>query len=90
PFMCWKPVRGSTSYLKIEWANRALQRLPLPTESSSFVRRNDLSRSGKRPDEQDMVIRNTRELVSALPKINRFGIYELTNQAKAAWQIESL
>ena len=37
-----------------------------------------------------MVIRNTRELVSALPKINRFGIYELTNQAKAAWQIESL
>jgi hypothetical protein len=29
-------------------------------------------------------------LFLALPKVNRFSIYGLTNQAKTDWQIESL
>lgn len=36
------------------------------------------------------LVPSTRGLVSRLPKINRFGIYGLTNQAKADWQFGCL
>lgn len=36
------------------------------------------------------LVPSTRGLVSALPKINRFGIYGLTDQTKADWEIECL
>jgi len=36
------------------------------------------------------LVPSTRGLVSALPKVNRFGIYGLTDQTKAEWEIECL
>lgn len=36
------------------------------------------------------LVPSTRGLVSALPKVNRFGIYGLVDQAKADWEIECL
>lgn len=36
------------------------------------------------------LVPSTRGQVSRLPKINRFGIYGLTNQAKVDWPIDSL
>lgn len=35
------------------------------------------------------LVPSKRGLVSRLPKVNRFGIYGLTNQAKTNWEIES-